>query len=457
MIYKNALFLLLMIPLLQGCFEFSLSSNKDSSSISSSLINSSSNITSSNVNEDIDGFEKYQVKTYVYGNNYGLDSTVKLTDFPMNEIYTQLDLKEEGDFFIVDDMHSFLTLYTSLQLICFDMPPEADFNMGYLDKVELAIRRTAYSPNEIKINYYHDDINNNLLAIEEDLDISDLCVSVECLDVIEVPKENFIIYYNDYIKNITHMEKVYHSQNNNYKLLNINYDIDSQILGNIFIDYEDLEYDGTLQELFDSPFNDEVIKKYFKVARHMRTEASDAFNDVEFKDLFIDGHKIYLTKIYDCSKYEPGDAVVSYYEHLILIPKHWEEKMYKINFDMVFNSHFLDEKDNTLLYDNLYLIKLAYLNSLYADGYKEGVNINNIYINKAYKEFENGTAVMIGCDLFDYPAVCWEEMIEGHSIFYGDGNRILIYYEHCLYNVSEAYEQGIITIDDVICLSNMTK
>ena len=25
--------------------------------------------------------------------------------------------------------------------------------------------------------------------------------------------------------------------------------------------------------------------------------------------------------------------------------------MYKINFDMVFNSHFLDEKDNTLLYD----------------------------------------------------------------------------------------------------------
>lgn len=456
--FKYIFSTLLMIPLLQGCFEFKTSSSSSSNSLNIPNSSSSSSLNSSlesSQKTDIIDFNEYNVKTFVYGDTYNLGN-VEQAFFPMDEVYQSLGLNNDGDIFIVDDINKYVTLYTSLTLVCFDLLPEDQANKSFLDEVTLAIRRTASSPNRIKVKYYDDIINNKLLAIEEELDISDLCVGEKCIDIISIPKDKFIIYYPEYIPNIIHMEKVYYSGNKEVLIDNNNLDV---IDKTSFIDFNSFSYEGSLQELFNAPFSDEIIREYFTVMNYVRIEpiTTPLYDNIEFKDLFIENKKIYLTNIYNCNDNVAGDAALKYYNHLVLMPKHWKDMMYKTPYiDMVVNQEYLNSKDYILDYANVYNIKLAYQDSLYNDGYKEYVSVKEIHIETAYKEFANSTAVKITCDHFDFTEAIWEERIGEYSIIYNNGNRIYIYFEGYLYTVTDAYEKEIITIEDVRILANKT-
>jgi hypothetical protein len=48
-----------------------------------------------------------------------------------------------------------------------------------------------------------------------------------------------------------------------------------------------------------------------------------------------------------------------------------------------------------------------------------------------------------------YTEALWDEMIDGITINYCNGNRILVLYEGGFYTLTEAYEFGYLTIDDI--------
>ena len=52
-------------------------------------------------------------------------------------------------------------------------------------------------------------------------------------------------------------------------------------------------------------------------------------------------------------------------------------------------------------------------------------------------------------DAGDYPAVCWGETIDGTTIYYSDGNRITVLYEGEFYTLTDAYENGYITAEEL--------
>lgn len=65
-------------------------------------------------------------------------------------------------------------------------------------------------------------------------------------------------------------------------------------------------------------------------------------------------------------------------------------------------------------------------------------------IRKYYGEFGDGVLVAM-IDAGNYDAAIWEEVIGEIRIPYRDGNRILVLFDGAFYNLTEAYEQGLIT------------
>lgn len=74
--------------------------------------------------------------------------------------------------------------------------------------------------------------------------------------------------------------------------------------------------------------------------------------------------------------------------------------------------------------------------------------IGSTYVMEYYGEFESGAIVaMMGGGY--YTGALWDEMIDGIVIRYYNGNRILVLYEDVFYTLTEAYEFGYLTIDDI--------
>ena len=74
--------------------------------------------------------------------------------------------------------------------------------------------------------------------------------------------------------------------------------------------------------------------------------------------------------------------------------------------------------------------------------------IGYTYVEKYYGEFESGAIVaMMGGGY--YTDALWDEVIDGITINYCNGNRILVLYEDVFYTLTEAYEFGYLTIDDI--------
>lgn len=80
------------------------------------------------------------------------------------------------------------------------------------------------------------------------------------------------------------------------------------------------------------------------------------------------------------------------------------------------------------------------------------------YVNVVnyYGEFDSGAiAAMMSCSEYDYTEAEWDEVIDGVTIHYSNGNRILVLYEGEFYNLTVAYENGYITRDDLIAIRDL--
>lgn len=74
--------------------------------------------------------------------------------------------------------------------------------------------------------------------------------------------------------------------------------------------------------------------------------------------------------------------------------------------------------------------------------------IGSTYVMEYYGEFESGAiaAMMGGKGYFQW---IWNEVIEDITIRYNDSNRIIVLYEGEFCTLTEAYNLGYLTIDDI--------
>jgi hypothetical protein len=81
---------------------------------------------------------------------------------------------------------------------------------------------------------------------------------------------------------------------------------------------------------------------------------------------------------------------------------------------------------------------------------------DHVRIANYYGEYASG-AIVAMIDSADYTEALWAEEIDGVSIHYGNGNRILVLYEGEFYTLSRAYELGYLTLADINTVNGLHK
>ncbi len=75
---------------------------------------------------------------------------------------------------------------------------------------------------------------------------------------------------------------------------------------------------------------------------------------------------------------------------------------------------------------------------------------DRVWVQKYYGEFESGAIVAyMGCDCCMYTEALWTEKIGEYEINYFDGHRIEVLYEREFYTLTEAYENGWLTDENI--------
>ena len=75
-----------------------------------------------------------------------------------------------------------------------------------------------------------------------------------------------------------------------------------------------------------------------------------------------------------------------------------------------------------------------------------------------YGEYESGAIVaMMTCSEYDYTEALWDEIIDGVVIHYSNGNRIIVLYEGEFYTLTEAYNNGYLSAEDLAVISEKHK
>lgn len=206
---------------------------------------------------------------------------------------------------------------------------------------------------------------------------------------------------------------------------------------------EDIKCES-LSKLFNANCSDEYLKENFCALYFIREEPfyNDSLNDIFYYDLFIEKGKIYVTLSYndyqDC-----GDAVMSYFKELILIPKEWEKKIYKkYNFEVNYNYEY-----NRLDIENKYILNYNKMKE-FKETYKKQ-NGYSMQIKESYGEYNNCliAAIDYGNVLLDIQTITI--LIEDVIISYNKYYPILVFYEKNIYTLEEAYEYGYLKLEDI--------
>lgn len=77
-----------------------------------------------------------------------------------------------------------------------------------------------------------------------------------------------------------------------------------------------------------------------------------------------------------------------------------------------------------------------------------------VSIRKYYGKFESG-AIVAMIDSGAYDEALWQEIIDDVVIQYTDGNRIIVLYNNEFYTLTEAYDQGYITADELNVIADL--
>ena len=206
-------------------------------------------------------------------------------------------------------------------------------------------------------------------------------------------------------------------------------------------------YDGEkLANILGLPrdISDEVIKaKYSILVLRRRGPTHKDFENVTLRELFIEAGNLYVTVNYNAKMNGVYDASVCEYLEYVLVNNDFSNKLTN-RFNLYYNSKYIDGYFNILPYNMIDDIKRAYR----FDGPVLDIAYD-VYINRAFGEYNGSVAVKMSDSLtFDQPCETLETVGE-YTFVYPTTNTIKIYYEDYLYSLSEAFEKGFITQDNL--------
>lgn len=219
-------------------------------------------------------------------------------------------------------------------------------------------------------------------------------------------------------------------------------------------DLEDIKCEN-LPSLFNCDFSEEYLKENFVALYFKRVERmwNESLCNVNYYDLFIENGQIYVTISYDDYQ-ETGDAVVSGFHELILIPKEWKNEInktsnYEINYNVEYNNSNIKNK-YIMRYSKMQEFKDAYrkqkLNNKYDDQlYRE------IYMLDVYGEYNNCLVSTVTYDGYVHTDVdlTVTDTFGDVTITYSLHYPIYACYNSTLYSLTEAYNNSYLTIDDI--------
>ena len=73
----------------------------------------------------------------------------------------------------------------------------------------------------------------------------------------------------------------------------------------------------------------------------------------------------------------------------------------------------------------------------------------DVRIDQYFGTYNGKVALMISDNATSFHAAVWYEKVAGFVFHYGSGQRVLVWYNGNFFSLPEAYEQGLITAEDV--------
>lgn len=200
----------------------------------------------------------------------------------------------------------------------------------------------------------------------------------------------------------------------------------------------------------DSDISDEMIKSKYSILVLRRSDPiHEDFEKVTLRELFIEAGNLYVTVNYNAEMNGVYDASVCEYIEYVLVNNDFSNKLTN-RFNLYCNSKFNDGHFNILPYSMIDDIKRAYR----IDGPVIDMAYD-IYINRAFGQYNNSVAVIMSDSLtFDLPCETLETVGE-YTFVYPTTNTIKIYHEDYLFSLSEAFENGFITQDNLQVIYNL--
>ncbi len=205
-----------------------------------------------------------------------------------------------------------------------------------------------------------------------------------------------------------------------------------------------------LQELFNTNVSEEYLKKNFKALWFTREEpiTTDALEDIVYLDFFVENYKVYVTINYN-SIGIAGDAF-STYEELILIPNEWEKKIGKAPVNFNFYNHYYFGTKVTMSHNKMLEFKNAFRKQVLDNKYDDQ-RYREIYILDVYGEYNNCLVATVTYDDYVHTDVNMPmtETFGDIIITYDAHYPIYACYNSTLYSLTDAYNNGYLTIDDI--------
>lgn len=215
------------------------------------------------------------------------------------------------------------------------------------------------------------------------------------------------------------------------------------------IDIENINCES-LQTLFNTNLSNQYLKDNYKALWFIREEPiyCDALEDITYSELFIERHIVYASIHYNSNAV--GGEAFSYYEDLILIPNEWVDEIAssKIRFNL--ENHFYLGRNMIMSYAKMQEFKAAYRKQI-LDKLFDDCMYREIYMLDVYGEYNDCLVSTVTYDGYAHFDVDWTltETFGDVTITYSGYYPIWVCYNSKLYTLTEAYNNGYLTIDDI--------
>ena len=127
------------------------------------------------------------------------------------------------------------------------------------------------------------------------------------------------------------------------------------------------------------------------------------------------------------------------------------------NKELIDNNELSDGNEEIqLVYNDKLLleIKQAYLNKYYND--QETDKDVEMYVEEYFGIYNNKCVVaMIAFHSTNHFQIMWQETIAGETIYYNNNNYIIVYKGNEFYKLSEAFEKGLLNVEDIKIIAYM--